>query len=316
MTVRSGNVQTRRTPTSATSPMVRTDPLSGDEIESFATNGFLRLGRVLDDRDLEALRAVVDRRREEAAELLEPELWADGDGGVDQPAGRNVSFLFNLWRNEPDYRQVALDARFGRWAAQVLGTTRVRLLEDNALIKPPGTGGALHWHQDYSYWPLAQPNAATVWIALDPVPREAGAVCMVPGSHLLGERLPVVFGTGATYGAERSMPGGRPFEDPVAAGMRVEPMVLDVGEATLHHALTWHASGPNDADHERRAAVFRYVGDGTIWLGERRHEFNYSSAEVGLEIGDPIGGDYFPLVPADDPRTARGSTAQRTEVGS
>jgi hypothetical protein len=39
------------------------------------------------------------------------------------------------------------------------------------------------------------------------------------------------------------------------------------------------------------------VGDGTIWLGSRRYDYNYSDEEVGLDVGDPIGGEYFPLIP-------------------
>jgi hypothetical protein len=293
----------------------RSEELTPDELEEFAATGYLRLGRVLDDATIAQLHAVIARHRSSAADLLDPDLWEEGEGGEPPEGGRDVSFLFNLWREEPDYRAVALDPRFGRWAAQALGATGVRLLEDNALIKDPGLGGTLRWHQDYSYWPLAQPNAVTIWIALDAVPVEAGAVSMVPGSHLLGERLPVVFGTGAAYHTDRRPSSVRPIDDPHQCGMPIDTMVLKPGEATLHHALTWHASGPNDALHQRRAGVFRYVADGTIWLGERRHEFNYTSEELGLGVGDPIGGDYFPLVPIGGPDAPGSSNAwPATEV--
>jgi hypothetical protein len=36
-----------------------------------------------------------------------------------------------------------------------------------------------------------------------------------------------------------------------------------------------------------------------VWLGERRYEYNYSSEQCGLAVGDPIGGEYFPLVPEE-----------------
>ena len=77
------------------------------------------------------------------------------------------------------------------------------MLEDNALTKDARSGGELRWHQDYAYWPLGQPNAVTIWIALDDVTVANGAVRMAAGSHLLGERLPAVFGTGASYFADR-----------------------------------------------------------------------------------------------------------------
>ena len=71
---------------------------------------------------------------------------------------------------------------------------------------------------------------------------------------------------------------------------------MNAGEATFHHSLTWHASGPNITKTARRAAVCRYVADGTIWLGEERYAYNYSSSEAGLKPGDPIGGAYFPKI--------------------
>ena len=279
---------------------VRTGPLTGEELLRFYSDGFLRLGRVLDGERVERLRDVIaGRRQQEAADvdLLDPALWPEAEGGVPQEPGRNVSFLFNLWREEPEFRRLVNDPRFAGWSSQVLGATAVRVLEDNALTKDAQSGGELRWHQDYSYWPLGQPNAVTIWIALDDVTEANGAVRMAAGSQLLGERLPTVFGTGASYFADRRPTAVRPITDPAEAGLDVEVLELAAGEATMHHALTWHASGANSTDRPRRAAVARYVADGTTWFGATRYEFNYTDDELGLHLGDPIGGPYFPIVP-------------------
>ena len=68
------------------------------------------------------------------------------------------------------------------------------------------------------------------------------------------------------------------------------------GEVSFHTPLTWHASGPNTTDGPRRGFVIRYAGDGVIWLGSRRYDYNYSDDEVGIAIGEPLGGRYFPVV--------------------
>jgi hypothetical protein len=289
---------TRAIPNTTDGPdAARTAPLSADELLAFYRQGYLRLGRILDDATLQSLRdAVADRRKVADGDLLDPETWPEGEGGVPQEPGRNVSFLFNLWLVDDRYKAVAMDRRLGNWAAQALGAGGVRLLEDNALTKDPNTGGALKWHQDYSYWPLAQPNAVTIWIALDDVTIDNGAVQMAPGSHLMGERLPRVFGTGATYFKERRPASVSEITSPAEAGLEVDTIEMKAGEASLHHSLTWHASGENTTDHPRRASVFRYVADGTTWLGASRYEFNYSDEELGLTMGDPIGGAYFPFV--------------------
>ena len=80
---------------------------------------------------------------------------------------------------------------------------------------------------------------------------------------------------------------------------RIETVELKAGEVSMHSSMVWHASGPNTTDRVRRAIIIRYVGDGTIWLGSSRYEYNYSDDEVGIETGDPIGGEYFPIVPVN-----------------
>jgi hypothetical protein len=274
-----------------------------EEIESFSSRGFVKVGRVLDHERLaqvlEALAGAVERERSEGHEqdLLDPSIWPEDSAAPLLEPGKSVGFLFNLWLWQPVFRDLAFAPLLAGWAAQLIGSRQVRLLEDNALYKPPLTGGALRWHQDYSYWPIAQPNAVTAWVALDDVTIDNGAVQFAAGSHLLGERLPAIFGTGTPYLADGRPAAVREMSDPAEEGLAVEVMELAAGEASLHHSMTWHASGANSTPRPRRAFVVRYVGDGTIWLGSRRFQYNYSDDEVGIPPGEPIGGRYFPIVP-------------------
>ena len=80
-------------------------------------------------------------------------------------------------------------------------------------------------------------------------------------------------------------------------GFEIETVSLQAGEVSFHSSLLWHASGPNNSSRQRRAIVIRYVGDGTIWLGSQRYEYNYTDQEVDLSPGEPIGGEFFPLIP-------------------
>lgn len=283
---------------------VRTAPLTAAEITTFYEKGYLRPGKVFSDAQVAFLRDVVQRltRTEDEAgrryDLLDPALWPDVEDAGDAPRdpSQSFDFLFNLWLADDDFRAAAFNPTTARWAAQLLGTTRVRLLEDNALNKSPSPH-ELRWHQDYSYWPLAQPNAVTAWVALDDTTQHNGAMLMACGSQHLGERLPVVFGTGTPYLRESRPASVGEVGDPAELGLPVEVVELAAGEVSMHSSLTWHASGPNLSEKGRRAIVMRYVADGTIWLGEQRYEYNYSDEEVGLAPGDPIGGRYFPVVP-------------------
>lgn len=297
-----GSFRTDHDDQAADAEQVRTSPLTADEILEFSQKGFLRPGKVFTSAQVELLRAAFARarEREQAAgreyDLLDPTLWPEDEKPPPEP-GKTVGFLFNVWMDDNDYRQVAFNPTLARWAAQLLGARQVRLLEDNALFKEPGTGGTLHWHQDFPYWPLAQPNALTAWVPLDDTDESNGAMKMAAGSHLTGERLPGIFGTGTSYMSDMRAKTVVEIEDPVEKGWDVETITVKAGEVSFHHSLTWHASGPNTSDRPRRAAIVRYVADGTIWLGSRRYEYNYSDDEVGIAVGEPLGGRYFPIVP-------------------
>lgn len=281
---------------------VRSGPLTASELLEFNKNGFLRPGRIINDEQVGILRDAVEvarvRERKEGREydLLDPSMWPE-DTRLPPEPGKSVGFLFNLWLWNDEVRQVSFDATLASWASQLLGARQVRLLEDNALFKDPGQGGTLQWHQDYPYWPLAQPNAVTAWIALDDVDQENGGMKMVPGSHLSGETLPASFGTGTTYLKDLRPSTVVGIRDPEELGWPVETIVLSAGEVSFHHALTWHASGPNTSERFRRSIVVRFVADGTIWLGSWRYDYNYSDDEVGIAKGEPLGGRYFPIVP-------------------
>ncbi len=281
----------------------RTSPLTADEILEYAMRGFVRPGPVVTPEQVDALCEALARAREREREagreydLLDPALWPEGEKPPPEP-GKSVGFLFNLWLQDGNFREVAFLPTLARWSAQLIGARQVRLLEDGAIFKEPGgKGGSLKWHQDYAYWPISAPSAVTAWIALDKVTLENGAMQMALGSHLTGERLPGAFGTGETYLGNRRSPTVKPIEDPGALGMELDSVELEPGEVSFHHPLTWHASGPNLTDRPRRAFVVRYVADGAIWLGSRRYDYNYSDEEVGIEPGQPLGGRYFPVVP-------------------
>jgi ectoine hydroxylase-related dioxygenase (phytanoyl-CoA dioxygenase family) len=286
---------------SSTATEPRTSPLTADEIVEFYERGFLRPGRVLTDEQLERLRSGLERSREREAaagreyDLLDPALWPDQKKPAEP--GKSVGFMFDLWREDEDFREVAFNSTLARWASQLIGARQVRLLEDGAIYKEPGTGGALNWHQDYAYWPLATPTQVTAWIALDRVTEENGGMHMAVGSHHLGERLPASFGSGETYLEDRRPSTVRAVEDPVKLGLEIAKVELEAGEVSFHHPYTWHASGPNTTDRPRRGFVPRYCADGAIWLGSRRYDYNFTDEEVGIEIGEPLGGQYFPLVP-------------------
>ena len=296
---------------------VRTDPLTPEEIASYRENGFLFPIRVLDDDQVEELREALDdhlegRRQSETYELTDriiddsTKSASVGSGTAaqavlekpdvdEQKKPHSVPFLFNLWERDERFWAVDSNPLIAGMARQLLDTKEVVLMEDGAVIKKPVVGGRLAWHQDYAYWPLASPGAVTCWIALDDVGPENGAMHVAAGSHKLGEKLPVEFGDGSSFMHEER-PGIEELRPPEELGLDVVGYELKAGECGFHHALLWHASGPNTSQNHRRGFIPRYVAGSTTWLGALRFPYNYTDAELECAPGEPIHGPHFPRV--------------------
>lgn len=293
---------------------VRTDPLTAEEIATYHEQGFLFPIRVLTDEQVEELREAIDdhlegRRQSEQYELTDPIVdtshgetkatvgsgtaTAVAEEGKKQP--HSVPFLFNLWERDERFWKVDSNPVIAGMARQLLGSEGVVLMEDGAVIKKPVVGGKLAWHQDYAYWPLAEPAAVTCWIALDDVGGENGGMMVAKGSHKLGEKLPVEFGDGSSF-MHDERPGIGEVREPEDEGLEVVGYQLKAGECGFHDALIWHASGPNTSQNARRGFIPRYVATGTIWLGLRRFPYNYTDAELECMPGEPIHGPHFPQI--------------------
>lgn len=284
-------------------------PLTRKDVQKYEDQGFLVPIRVLTEEKAAELCKAVDEylfehQETPKFELTDPiriqrnidatgkTIFAFGEGEDSKP--KTFPFLFNLWKRDKRFEEVAKDPMIAAIASQLLDDKPVRLMEDNVIVKNPHAK-SIPWHQDFPYWPLATPTAITIFIALDRVTPENGTMKVVPGSHKrIEETLPVGFGDDKSI-----MHEDRPYaieisQNPEQEGlMVVDYGILDPGQCGIHHALLWHGSGPNLTAKPRRALALRYVAVDTIWLGNERFPYD----EVGLMPGDKIGGEHFPLVP-------------------
>ena len=133
--------------------------------------------------------------------------------------------------------------------------------------KPPNTEHPTPPHQDNYYCNLVPPNVATLWLALDEVGEENGALRYVRGSHLRGRRPHarnnvLGFSQGITdYGPEDE---AREFK-----------ALMKSGDVVAHHGWTIHRADPNQTtDRQRRsfAMVFRGASCQVDSEGLQRYE--------------------------------------------
>ena len=109
------------------------------------------------------------------------------------------------------------------------------------------------WHQDSTYWGLSTADVVTAWIALSPSTVESGAMRFAPGTHKLDQ-----ISHRETFGEHNMLTRGQIVDHEVDENEAVD-VVLQPGEASLHHVRLIHGSGPNNADDRRIGFAIRYI---------------------------------------------------------
>ncbi|MFQ5468567.1 MAG: phytanoyl-CoA dioxygenase family protein, partial [Kiloniellaceae bacterium] len=232
-------------------------PITREEIETFRADGIVCLRGLFAPAWIERL-----RRAAEAGLATPGELSAEL-AAARKDRGRFFHDTF-VWRHNVDCRAFVFESPAARIAAALMGSRRVNIFFDQWLIKEPGTPTRTPWHQDLPYWPINGWQVATLWLALDEVGADSGAVEYLRGSHRWGRRYrPVAF-------------SGQPqYTEPLPPMPNIEARreILDIlrfdlapGDCTVHHALLLHgAPGNQRLDRRRRAYVTRWTGDDVIF---------------------------------------------------
>jgi len=215
------------------STAVRRSPLTDDELKQYQQQGWVILGRVVDDRTLEALRAEEARFRPSLDPLAKPE--------------RTV-FRSQLCNFSQVIRDFACGGPHLPLVCQLIGPN-VCLWWNQLVTKLPDahTGKSeFPWHQDNGYVAIEPATNVTVWVALDDVDERNGCVWVVPGSHRRG-----------------LLPHRAKGEDSWHLTVPVEgdgvPARLPAGHAVAFAGLTLHRSKLNHSDKPRRAFFMEYA---------------------------------------------------------
>jgi len=174
-----------------------------------------------------------------------------------------------------------------------MGAGKVNLIFDQVLVKEPGSTTPTLWHQDAPYWPVAGDQIATLWLALDPVTAETGAVEYVKASHRWGQRFRAVsFSPQESY--KEDLP---PIPDIAAERDRYDLVSFEMapGDCTLHHGLTVHgAPGNSSSNVRRRAYLTRWAGDDVTY--NPRPNLQRMLRDPGIAPGAALDCDLFPRV--------------------
>jgi ectoine hydroxylase-related dioxygenase (phytanoyl-CoA dioxygenase family) len=246
--------------------------LTPDQVDEFWANGFLKVGKILTDDEIETYRAEYDRIFAEAraGKINFRNLAIDNTDDLDakNQAGKQMLQIMQMCEISILFRRLIGDDRILDVIEDLIGPN-IQLFHDQALWKPAHTGGPVHWHQDNAYWRCTPPNLVSAWLTLDDVTRTNGAMQFIPGTHLQ-----------AVGHAKASTSNALLDSGEHADTGRAVVVDLPAGGITIHHCQTLHMTEPNTTPRQRRALAIHYMVPGTRSL--RTGEY------LGVSFGRPL----------------------------
>jgi len=257
--------------------------LTDEQVRFFHENGYLRGIRILDDRQVERLRAEL----ETLFDSKNPghHLFYEYNSNESKDPNTVLFHALGAWRITPGFHDILWHPAFTVPASQLLGGA-VRFWHDQLFCKPAKHGGVVAWHQDYSYWTRTEPMThLTCWIGLDESTRDNGCVHYIPGSHRW-KLLPITGLAGDMHAINQVL------TEEQRQQWKPIPIELKVGEASFHHPLMVHGSFENRIDRPRRATVINAFRDGVRSASDEP----LLDGVPPIPTGEPMGGQFFPLL--------------------
>ncbi|MGI8867923.1 MAG: phytanoyl-CoA dioxygenase family protein [Mycobacteriales bacterium] len=256
--------------------------LTDEQVAQFNRDGFIKGTRVLDDGQVDELRAEMERviTERDRTDVPQP-VQVDNLGTEDRPVWQIV----NIWQASKPFAELIHHAQITEEIAQLTGADELRIWHDQIQYKPAQQGGTNHWHQDAPLWPVLQPDTqVTAWVALDDADVSNGCMSMVTGSHSWGDQMAYLHTLESGFLLPDEFDG-----HPVS----VQSRPVAKGEVHFHHSLTWHGSHNNTSGRPRRAIALHYMGDDTAYKSSGRHVMQQF---IHVADGEKVTGDTFPAV--------------------
>jgi ectoine hydroxylase-related dioxygenase (phytanoyl-CoA dioxygenase family) len=255
--------------------------LDDRSVAAFREQGFARLGQVLSPETLAGYGPEISRLTLELTHETRPL----AERGTYAQAFLQVT---NLWRRSELVREFVFGKRLARLAAELLGTSGVRLYHDQSLYKEPG-GGITPAHADQFYWPLASDRTVTAWIPLQEVTEQMGPLGFYAGSHRcdFGRDLHI---------SDESEQRIRAHMEALDYPFAIEPFAA--GDVSFHLGWTFHRALANRSAAPRSVMTVIYM-DAEMRLAAPANAAQEVDARVwcpGVEVGEPAASPLNPVL--------------------
>ncbi len=200
------------------------------------------------------------------------------------------------WTAIPEFSAFVHDSPAGEVARQLMGSRVARIFHEHLLVKEAGADIPTPWHHDSPYYCVDGQQTASLWLPLDPVPRE---ICLesVAGSHAWGKLFRPRRFDGTAYDHDSD----DLVEMPDISGSRdaydIRSWDLDLGDCIAFNFMTVHGAPGNLTAGGRRAFSTRWFGEDAVYAdrgGATSPPYPHLSER--LKPGDPLPIDEFPVI--------------------
>ena len=243
--------------------------LSDSEILSFERDGYLVVTEpVFPDREFTGLKSFAEEKFERA----DPKANGQAPQLIDCPHWSDPKMFEWLFSDE----LVSL--------VEPLIGPDIALFASHFLLKPPGAGKRVPWHEDSAYWKgrLEPMKVASVNLALSPSCPDNGCMRVIPGTHRRSD---------SNY-QEVENPGQNVFMIEIHGGQFDESEAVDLAiepnQAHLHHVSIIHGSNPNASSAARFCLAVRYFPTDVKFVEEKNPDF-----QIYLVRGRDRAGNHY-----------------------
>jgi ectoine hydroxylase-related dioxygenase (phytanoyl-CoA dioxygenase family) len=214
-----------------------------------------------------------------------------GDGGVGHFFGDYCN-----WQRIDEYKDFVKNSPISIYARTLMGTKQANFFHEHVVVKEPGTLEPTPWHHDQPYYCVDGDDSVSLWMPLDPVPKQWG-VEFIAGSHKWDRWFRPKKFVGQDYDQDDDGFEAMPDIEADRDQHKIVSFDLEPGDCVAFHFRTVHGAPGNGLETTRRRAIaWRWVGDDARYVlrkGVMSPPFP-DMENCRLSVGDKLDSDLFP----------------------
>jgi ectoine hydroxylase-related dioxygenase (phytanoyl-CoA dioxygenase family) len=255
-------------------------------VQAYAHDGAVCIRGLLNSDELALLKGAIEENRAHPSERAIVASRAQDPGKFFED--------FCNWERIAGYRAFLQTAPLALVAQRLMKSVSVRFYHDHLLVKEPATQQPTPWHQDQPYYNIDGFQNVSMWIPVDPVPRES-TLEFIGASHLGPWLMPRTFMTNEARWFE---PGTLAELPQIEAQRHQFPILgweLEPGDFVCFHMLSLHAAAGSQG--MRRVFSARFTGDDVRHAPRGwKTSPQFPGLERELPAGAPLDHPLFPLM--------------------